>query len=188
MKKFNYLTVLPLVGCMFACSEDVSINQINTETKTEISVDNAAVNLESSFIPLVRSCEENCENVYPDYYCGYYGEDDKLIVLVKDISDMSCREDLERRCATSNFEFKQADLSMSELENIRNIISNSKTDGIWDKYHITGCGIDVKENKVLILVDDVSNSNVEALKNEFIDYASILKFLKFELKENDVNE
>lgn len=189
MKKFNYLIVLTLAICMIACSGDTSVNQIVTETKAEISVDNAAVNLESSFRPLVRSSEDDSyKNVYPDYYCGYYGEDDKLIILVKDISDKSCREDLEHRCATSNFELKQADLSMNELENIRNVISDSKTNGIWDKYHITGCGVDVKENKVLILVDDISNSNIEALKNEFFDYKLILKFLKFELKENDVNE
>lgn len=182
MKKDFFLNsiyaLLAYAVLLCSCSNETKPKSGNNEIKNKmLSVEEIVNNLETSFEPSKRVVGEDITKNYPDYYCGYHYVDNQLVIWITDTTSDSYRKDLERRCGGIGFVIQQARHSYNELSLIRDKVSESKQRGVWKKYKVTGCGIDTEENKILVLLADVSTENTKGFEAEFPEYPSMFTFL-----------
>lgn len=180
-KKFLLNSIYALfiyAGLFCSCSNETELKSENDGIKSKtLSVEDIVNNLETSFEPSVRVVGDDITKNYPDYYCGYYYVDNQLVIWITDTANDSYRQDLERRCGGTGFVIQQAQHSYNELSLIRDKVSESKQRGVWEKYKVTGCGIDTEQNKILVLLADVSAENIKGFEAEFPEYPSMFIFL-----------
>lgn len=155
----------------FSCSDsdmssdgDVSIVENNV-----LSVSDIANNLGNSFMPITRSAIENGTFDYPDYYGGMCVKDNqKLVVFVLDGDLDSFRRDLEERCQSSNFELLVCQYSMNQIISVSKKISESDSN-ILNELKIYYWGVDEEKNRLLVMMGDVSEGNLNRFKSLVID-------------------
>lgn len=184
MKKILFLSAFLLLVLGFgSCSNTDLDSSINETNQSVVNNANDVINnLESSFETHTRA--NGVQSVYPDYYCGSYLKDGVLIVKVKDIILEEYEKDLTQRCKSENFIIEEGTTTMNELLSVRDIINSRDEMGGWKVLGISGCGIDPKEGKVVVMLEDLSEASINKFKKEVID-SPLVKFWQLTFTETE---
>lgn len=186
MKKIVFFSMFLLLGFgIESCSNtdlDSSINEPNQSVTDNTS--DVINNLEFSFEAKTRA--EGEQFAYPDYYCGSYLKDGILIIKVKGINLKEYENDLIQRCKSDNFIIEEGTNTMNELLQVRDFINSKDEMGIWGELGISACGIDSKEGKVVVMLEELTEANINKFKNEVVD-SPLIKFLQLSFSEDDAS-
>lgn len=156
---------------VFSCSDsDVSSDVNNSIVENNVlSVSDIANNLGSSFMPITRNAIENGTFDYPDYYGGMCVKDNqKLVVLVLDGDWEFVRKDVKERCRSSNFELEVCQYSMNQIMSVSKKISESGLN-ILNELKVYYWGVDEEKNRLLVMMGDVSEDNLNKFKSLVVD-------------------
>lgn len=156
---------------VFSCSNsDVSSDVNNSIVENNVlSVSDIANNLGSSFMPTTRNAIEDGTFDYPDYYGGMCVKDNqKLVVLVLDGDWESVRKDVKERCRSSNFELEVCQYSMNQIMSVSKKISESGLN-ILKELKVYYWGVDEEKNRLLVMMGDVSEDNLNKFKSLVVD-------------------
>lgn len=162
---------------LFSCSDsNVNSDVDNSSVENDVlSVSDIANNLGNSFMPITRSAIESGTFDYPDYYGGMCVKDNqKLIVFVLDGDLESFRRDVKERCQSSNFELKLCQYSMNQIMSISKKISESGSN-ILDELKVYYWGVDEEKNRLLVMMGDISEDNLNRFKSLVVD-SPIIEF------------
>lgn len=155
----------------FSCSDsEVSSNVDNSIVDSNVlSISDIANNLGNSFTPTTRSAIENGIFDYPDYYGGMcVKNNEKLIVFVLDGDLDFFRRDIRERCRSSNFELRVCQYSMNEIISVSRKISESDSN-VLNELKVYYWGVDEEKNRLLVMMGDVSKSNLDRFRSLIID-------------------
>lgn len=148
------------------------------EASCEISTSDLLQNLAHSFLPVVYTDTAlDLELfVYPNYYCGYYINKDRVVILVKEGDIDIYRQDLISRCKSANFEIQTRKYSMNEILEVEKKISN--TDKMFiEQLKVCFWGMDSEKNTLIVALEDISVANINKFKFMVVD-APFLEFWK----------
>lgn len=183
MKMILFVGVLlSLGGGVKSCSNaglNSSIKDANQWTVNNIN--DVINNLESSFETQTGAGEYRL--VYPDYYCGSYVKDSVLAIKVKGVDWEAYKKDLVQRCKSRNFIIEEGVNTMNELLLVRDVVNSKDDMGGWKALGISACGIDPKEGKVVVMMQELSEANINKFKKEVID-SPLVKFGELSFDEN----
>lgn len=167
-----------LIGTLLAsCSEKMNESEGESTPAKSVSLDESFKvygNLDGSFI---TGISRNANDVvYPDYYGGSYIDDNGGLVIMTTDSIKSVWDDLKSRTKSSNFEIRQCKYSLNELQDL-----NLKLGKIFENRELANelkwisVGIDIKNNKVSVDLEDCSTQAVDLFKKKVLD-SPMLKF------------
>ena len=171
MKRILFLSTFVFLGFRLNSCSDTDLDSPVNETNQPVENNTSDIinNLESSFE--VKTRTEGEQTSYPDYYCGSYFKDGILVV---------------QRCKSNQFIIEEGVNTMNELLQIRNFINSKDEIGVWKKLGISACGIDSKDEKVIVMLEDVSEMNITNFKNEVIN-SPLIKFCQLSFSKDNAS-
>lgn len=169
-----------LIGLLLAsCSEKMNETAEKSTPAKSVSLDDSFKvyeNLDGSFMTGISRSANDV--IYPDYYGGSYIDDNGGLVIMTTDSIKSVLLDLKSRTKSSNFEIRQCEYSFNELQDL-----NLKLGKIFENRELANelkwisVGIDIKNNKVSVDLEDCSTQAVDLFKKKVLD-SPMLKFNK----------
>lgn len=186
MKRILFLTTFVFLGFRLNSCSDTDLDSPVNETNQPVENNTSDIinNLESSFE--VKTRTEGEQTSYPDYYCGSYFKDGILVIKVKGTNIKDYKKDLVQRCKSNQFIIEEGVNTMNELLQIRNFINSKDEIGVWKKLGISACGIDSKDEKVIVMLEDVSEMNITNFKNEVIN-SPLIKFCQLSFSKDNAS-
>lgn len=158
-----------------SCSNDE--NSIQYSINDEISQEKAPeiyANMEESFRGTTRGSDHI---TYPDYYGGSYINDDGELVIMTTDGTETIQNDITSRTKSVDFKIKTCEYSFNELQDLNIQISEKFNNRkLVNELKWVAVGLDIKENKVCISLEDCSEQNI----NKFKEHVSDSPMLKFE--------
>ena len=107
-------------------------------------------------------------------------------IKVKGTNIKDYKKDLVQRCKSNQFIIEEGVNTMNELLQIRNFINSKDEIGVWKKLGISACGIDSKDEKVIVMLEDVSEMNITNFKNEVIN-SPLIKFCQLSFSKDNAS-
>ena len=109
-----------------------------------------------------------------------------MVIKVKGTNIKDYKKDLVQRCKSNQFIIEEGVNTMNELLQIRNFINSKDEIGVWKKLGISACGIDSKDEKVIVMLEDVSEMNITNFKNEVIN-SPLIKFCQLSFSKDNAS-
>lgn len=109
-----------------------------------------------------------------------------MVIKVKGTNIKDYKKDLEQRCKSHLFIIEEGVNTMNELLQVRDFINSKDEIGVWKKLGISACGIDPKDGKVVVMLEDASEANINNFKNEVIN-SPLIKFWQLSFSEGNTS-
>ena len=183
MRRNVFFLILAAGMMAVSCTSDPLLDDtqsgINTPLDTRsIKGDYANANqLASNLMASFRNKVSRTSMVaYPDYYGGaYINDNDSLVILT--VGENTDKSEFVQRCKGDGFKTLKCKYSFNELngvvEQITSFVSNEENQSEVLDVQFNGAGISNSENKVIVQLSDISDTNIAKFKAKIVDSPAI---------------
>lgn len=106
---------------------------------------------------------------YPDWFGGAYIDDNKLIILSTNLSkSITTTKDILATVIEAKYSLNILDSLVAEVRNKIDLIP------IDIASNLSGCGVDIKSNNVLVMLKDISEDKINQFKHNIIDHDALV--------------
>ena len=178
-KSLNVITLALVMLMPIACTDYNDVRDDETmkiENNPPTSVTDLCNQLYESYLPKTRTADESDYDNYPDYFGGCYIDNDKVVVLIKGDIEMGKQKIYKQVGVTPLIEFRKCLYSFHEISALKDEIGKiyRTNESLKKRLGWTSVGKSIKENKVIVYLENCSETHIKAFKERVSDSEMIV--------------
>lgn len=176
---------LLIIAMMASCSSEEVFTEIDSAKKEKVEgkMDEKTIlkltqKLSNSFTSITRGADVMD---YPDYYGGFFVDDNRDIVILVKQTNSSVLENMSARMGTDRFVLRSCDYSYNDLQALFKQLTefwlDNANDAIFNSVSLLSFGINEMTNRIQVDLKDCSIDNIRKFKQMTFD-SPMLSFVK----------
>lgn len=183
MKSSNLFFLLIFSLILQSCNDKGASENQNKEKEDFIKIEAKSLSITNSFLNSIEqeSTRGIGQGLYPEYYGGYYISNERIpVFLVVDGMENEAITDINKRTESDYFLIEKCENSYNDLNRIilelRDKFMNPSLEEKINSLGWIGQYIDVKQNLIIVELEDISGDRISKFK-ELIQDSPLIEFI-----------